>query len=109
MAEGHSLAAASAASRRQNLSFWLNFFFYRPRYANACNCRNYNSISATPPPVLPVFITLRSGIVNFPHNKPSPIAAADVHAITMQLWQPHGGSAFPGDGSVGAPAASGAM
>jgi hypothetical protein len=29
MAEGHSLAAASAASRRQNLSFWLSFCFYR--------------------------------------------------------------------------------
>jgi hypothetical protein len=33
------------------------------------------------------FIRLRSGIANSHQNKPFPTAAADVHAITMQLWQ----------------------
>ena len=42
------------------------------------------------------FIRLRSGIANSHQNKPSSAAAADVHEITMQLWQPHGGSAFTG-------------
>jgi hypothetical protein len=40
------------------------------------------------------FIRLRSGIANSHQNKPSPTADTDTEAITMQLWQPNGRSAF---------------
>jgi hypothetical protein len=40
------------------------------------------------------FIRLRSGIANSRQNKLSLSAAANICAITIRLWQPHGGSAF---------------
>jgi hypothetical protein len=54
------------------------------------------------------FIRLRSGIANSHQNKSFQDRSRRLDAITMQLWQPHGGSAFARDVASGTPVASAA-